>query len=153
MTFQGGSTFSCADFVVEIITTGCFITHYEYSPHILNVKSVSGDLGPIVRSVLSWSSSRFQAVEFQEFFRNMHTHSYVNAGSKPTLACFYQTHFSGVSELEAKEKVVCYVYAYVEKKSRNGGITICSFNLNVARNWVWSNYHGTQQQLHARRDD
>ena len=41
----------------------------------------------------------------------------------------------------------------IEKKSRNGGITICSFKPNVTRNWVWLNYHGTQQQLHARRDD
>ena len=84
---------------------------------------------------------------------HVHTHSYVNAGSKHTLACFYQTHFSGVNKLEVKEKVVCYIYANVEEKSNNGGITVCSFKLNVIHNWVWSNYHGTQQQLHARRDD
>ena len=24
---------------------------------------------------------------------------------------------------------------------------------NVTHNWVWSNYHGAQQQLHARKDD
>ena len=60
----------------------------------------------------------------------MRTHSYVNAVSKPTLACFYQTHFSGVNELEVKEKVVCYIYAYVEKKSRNGGITAIVHNNN-----------------------
>ena len=81
------------------------------------------------------------------------SHSYINARNKLTLACFCQTHFRGVSELEAKEKVVCYIYAYVEKKLRNGGITICSFKPNVTHNWVWSNYHGTQQQLLARRDD
>ena len=65
----------------------------------------------------------------------------------------HHTCFSEVSELEAKEKVVCYVYAYVQKKLRNSGIIICSFNLNVTRNWVCSNYHGTQWQLHTRRDD
>ena len=66
----------------------------------------------------------------------------------------YQTHLSRVNELEAKEKGVCYVYAYSEKKFRNGGITICSYKLNVTRNWAWSNYHGKQQQqLHAIRDD
>ena len=64
-----------------------------------------------------------------------------------------QTHFSVVSELEAKEKVVCYVYTYVAKKSTNGGITICSLKLNVTRKWVWSNYHCTEQQSHARKDD
>ena len=74
-------------------------------------------------------------------------HSYVNVGSKLTLACFYQTHFSRVSKLESKKKVICYIYAYIEKKSRNGGITICSFKLNATLNWVWSNYHGIQQQL------
>ena len=47
---------------------------------------------------------------------------------------FYQTHFSKVSELEAKEKVICYIYVYVEKKSMNSGITICSFNLDVTCN-------------------
>ena len=34
----------------------------------------------------------------------MHTHSYINAGSKCTLAWFHQTNFSGLSELEVKEK-------------------------------------------------
>ena len=83
----------------------------------------------------------------------MHTCLYVNAGNKHTLACFYQTHFSGVSKLEAREEVVCYIYTYLEKKSRNGGITIGSFKLNVKGNWIWLNYDCTMQQLHARSDD
>ena len=26
---------------------------------------------------------------------------------------------------------------------------MCTFELNVKGNWVWSNYGGTEQQLHA----
>ena len=60
--------------------------------------------------------------------------------------------FSGISKLEPKESRLLHLYLRREE-SRNSGITICSFKLNVTHNWVWSNYHGTQQQLHARRDD
>ena len=35
--------------------------------------------------------------------------------------------FHWVSELESKGKVVCYIYAYIEKKSRNGGIR-CTYH-------------------------
>ena len=54
-------------------------------------------------------------------------HVWCNTRNECTLACFYQTYFSGVNKLEVKEKVVCYIYTYAEKKSRNDGITICSF--------------------------
>ena len=77
--------------------------------------------------------------------------SYVNAGNKCTLACFSQTHFSMVSELEAKGKVICYVYTYLRKKLVNSGITISSFKPSVNGNWIWLNYDHTEQQLYAKR--
>ena len=52
---------------------------------------------------------------------------HVKAGNKHTLTCSYQSHFIGVGELEAKGKVVCYIYTYLEKIVRNRGNTISPF--------------------------
>ena len=63
-----------------------------------------------------------------------------------------RTRFSRVRELEVKEKVICYIYAYLEKKSRNGRISISLFKLNDKGSWIWLNYNHTDQQLNAAAD-
>ena len=61
--------------------------------------------------------------------------------------------FQRLRGLEVKDKVVCYIHTFIEKKSRNSGIAISSFKPNVQGNWVWLNYDATEQQLRARGDD
>ena len=77
----------------------------------------------------------------------------VNIVTKHMLVCFHETHFNRVRELEAKRKVIYYIYASLGKQSSNDGITVGLLSPKLKGNWTQSNYDHTEQQLYARRDN